>query len=434
MPITRTKKSDKTTDENSSGLVVTAQQTRFHENDDSNLKDVDINNLSIAIGKRTILQSARLLLKAGLRYVFVGRNGLGKSTVLKALAERHIPGIAPNIRILLLDQTMIETNQKDMLNSKSGINVLQSVIANDKIRQRLLDDSNALSDVLEKDKVEDVSQTYRALRLERAERELYAAQLLAQHRSGARGSKARQAQIEQEGVVATAKDALKQEVDATQLSQDLDAATVMLGNMQLELDAMGSATVEARARSTLIGLGFSQEQIEGPMNQLSGGWQTRAALAAALIQKTDVLLLDEPTNFLDLPAVIWLQHYLTNELTDTTLVVTTHDRDFADAVAERLIIIRLEPPFTLETFNGTLSDYYAESKRQYRRMKKMSDDQDKEKDRMKTSIQKSMVQAKKSGDDKRTKQAMSKKKKLDERMGLQVSAKVSDSAVYLGKL
>lgn len=112
---------------------------------------------------------------------------------------------------------------------------------------------------------------------------------------------------------------------------EVDAAVSMLELMQSSLEAMGSASMEARARTALIGLGFKTEQIEGPMSKLSGGWQTRAALAAALIQRTDVLMLDEPTNFLDLPAVIWLQHYLTTELADTTLVVTTHDRDFADA-------------------------------------------------------------------------------------------------------
>lgn len=124
-----------------------------------------------------------------------------------------------------------------------------------------------------------------------------------------------------------AKCAINDEAD-----DEVDAAVLMLESMQLDLEAMGSATVEARARIIMLGLGFTTEQIEGPMSKLSGGWQTRAALAAALVQRTDVLMLDEPTNFLDLPAVIWLQHYLTTDLADsTTLVVTTHDRDFANA-------------------------------------------------------------------------------------------------------
>lgn len=213
-------------------------------------------------------------------------------------------------------------------------------------------------------------------------------------------------------------------VETEDTKDEMEAAVQALENIQLNLDAMGSTSMEARARKALVGLGFSTEQIEGPMSKLSGGWQTRAALAGALIQKTDLLMLDEPTNFLDLPAVIWLQHYLTTELPEnTTLIVTTHDRDFADAIAERLLILKVNPPCTLETFNGTLSDYYAETRRQIRRMTKMSAALDKKKAHMESTIQKSTASAKKTGDDKRLKQVASRKKKLDERMGLEVSAK-----------
>lgn len=208
------------------------------------------------------------------------------------------------------------------------------------------------------------------------------------------------------------------------MAGEVEAAATMLESMQLDLDAIGSASIEARARTALVGLGFSTEQIEGPMSKLSGGWQTRAALAAALVQQTDVLLLDEPTNFLDLPAVIWLQHYLTTSLSaGTTLVVTTHDRDFADAVAERLLILRVNPAFTLDTFTGSLSDYFAETRRQIRRMTKMSDALDKKKAHMESTVQNSIAAAKRTGDDKKLKQAASRRKKLEERTGLQVSAK-----------
>lgn len=135
-------------------------------------------------------------------------------------------------------------------------------------------------------------------------------------------------------------------------------------------------------------------------------------------------MLDEPTNFLDLPAVIWLEHYLNNDLSSgTTLVVTTHDRDFADGIAERLLILKVNPPCTLETFNGTLSNYYAETHRQIKRMTKMSAALDKKKAHMESTIQKANAAAKKSGDDKKLKQAASRKKKLEERTGLEVSAK-----------
>jgi len=93
------------------------------------------------------------------------------------------------------------------------------------------------------------------------------------------------------------------------------------------------------------------------------------------------------------------------------------------AVAERLMILRVVPACTLETFNGTLSDHDAEKRRQIRRMTKMSDALDKKKEHMQSTIQKSVAAAKRSGDDKKLKLAASRKKKLEERTGLEVSAK-----------
>ncbi|KAK5938701.1 hypothetical protein PMZ80_008893 [Knufia obscura] len=428
MPISRSKKTADTDTLTEPKIVVTAQQSRFHEVDDPASKDIEVNDLSITIGKREILQHTRLVLKAGLRYVFVGRNGLGKSTVLEALAERRIPGIATNLRMLLLDQTMVENAQKGnsiLAGDGKDLTVLENVVASDRVRQRLLDDTASLSAVLQDGPggTSQVVQVYRRLKLERAQRDLEEARLIAKHRSGARGSKARQVELEREAAVKEATQ-LADNTANEEGTDEVDAAVSMLESLQLNLEAMGSASIEARARTAMIGLGFSVEQIEGPMSKLSGGWQTRAALAAALIQKTDILMLDEPTNFLDLPAVIWLQHYLTTDLANnTTLVVTTHDRDFADAVAERLMILRVNPACTLETFNGTLSNHDAEKRRQIRRMTKMSDALDKKKEHMQSTIQKSAAAAKRSGDDKKLKQAASRKKKLEERTGLEVSAK-----------
>lgn len=204
MPIAKAKKLE-AEPEQASKIIVTAQQSRFHETDDSALKDIDIKDLTINIGNKAILQHTRLVLKAGLRYVFVGRNGLGKSTVLKALAERRIPGISPDIRILLLDQTMLEQNQKHMLLSHEAEkkSVLSNVVANDRVRQRLLDDSKKLSEELQQDSTDStkLSRVYRQLKVEKAHRDLEAARLVADHRSGARGSKARQELLQKEAAV-----------------------------------------------------------------------------------------------------------------------------------------------------------------------------------------------------------------------------------------
>ena len=136
---------------------------------------------------------------------------------------------------------------------------------------------------------------------------------------------------------------------------------------------MDAGSTEARARTILLGLRFSEIQLEQPFTSLSGGWQTRCDLACALIQTTDVLMLDEPTNFLDLPAIIWLERYINRSMTGTTVVVVTHDRDFADAIATEVLLVRLAPAKTLEVFKGDLTEYETEKRRQIRRMTKMAE-------------------------------------------------------------
>jgi ATPase subunit of ABC transporter with duplicated ATPase domains len=194
----------------------------------------------------------------------------------------------------------------------------------------------------------------------------------------------------------------------------------MLEATRLALEAMDAGSTEARARTVLLGLRFSAEQIEQPFRSLSGGWRTRCDLACALIQKTDVLMLDEPTNFLDLPAIIWLERYIQDSLAGTSVVVVTHDRDFADSVAQELLLVRLSPAKTLEVFKGNLSEYETEKRRQNRRMTKMSEAHDKKTKHMEDSISKNLKAAKRTGDDKKLKQAASRKKKLEERSGLEV--------------
>lgn len=401
-------------------INASSQQSRFDPKNISESKDIDLQDLCLSIGRREILQHARFTLKSGLRYVFAGRNGLGKSTILRALAERQIPGISSKIKIVLLNQTI----ELEAAPINDATTVLQVVLASDKDYQKLLEDAVELSEaVRDSADSERIIRTYRRLLLRQCQQEHEAARLDAQHRSGARGALARKILVQCETSVKEAERKLGETALDLADGREIDQAIAMLETMQLALVAMGSRNIESRARAALIGLGFTDEQIDSPIVRLSGGWRTRVMLAGVLIQKADVLILDEPTNFLDLPATIWLQDFLTDELApDTTLIVTTHDRDFADAVGERLLILRANPPYTLQTFTGTLSDYYAELRRQIQRMTKMSDALDKKKEHMESTIQRSIAAARRTGDDKKLKQAASRKKKLEERTGLEVSA------------
>ena len=123
-----------------------------------------------------------------------------------------------------------------------------------------------------------------------------------------------------------------------------------LGELHARLDAIDGYTTESRAATLLHGLGFSQEQINNPVNSFSGGWRMRLNLAQALMCRSDLLLLDEPTNHLDLDAVIWLQSWLIQY--PGTLILISHDREFLDAVVKHIAYIE-NSTLTLYTGNYT---------------------------------------------------------------------------------
>jgi ATP-binding cassette subfamily F protein 3 len=102
----------------------------------------------------------------------------------------------------------------------------------------------------------------------------------------------------------------------------------------------------------LSGLGFSNEQMEQPVNALSGGWKMRLNLAKALMCRSDLLLLDEPTNHLDFDAILWLQTWL--ERYEGTLIMISHDRDFLDAVVKTILHIEQSK---LTAYKGNYSGF-----------------------------------------------------------------------------
>lgn len=108
---------------------------------------------------------------------------------------------------------------------------------------------------------------------------------------------------------------------------------------------LGGENYEAEIERTLVGLGFTRDDLNRPTKEFSDGWRMRIELAKILLRKPDVLLLDEPTNHLDIESIQWLEQFLVQSA--KAVVLVSHDRAFINNVTNR----------TLEITCGRVEDY-----------------------------------------------------------------------------
>lgn len=107
-----------------------------------------------------------------------------------------------------------------------------------------------------------------------------------------------------------------------------------LETLQKQIEARGGWNMEQYIETIVSELDLP---IQKEMNQLSGGWRRRAALAKALVQKPDLLLLDEPTNHLDIATITWLETVIRSY--PGAVLFVTHDREFLQRLATRIVEI-----------------------------------------------------------------------------------------------
>ncbi|KAI1446409.1 P-loop containing nucleoside triphosphate hydrolase protein [Annulohypoxylon stygium] len=431
--------------ESTTTILCTSKQTRFNIGI-PNYRELDIEGLNITVtsgakanakgkakakGEGTeILTNAKLKLKAGQRYALIGRNGTGKSTLLKAIAEKLIPGIPEETRVVILQQTDagdVNTDEDPTSTPENaeGPVVLEEVIERATAKHAVQHEIDILSRGIDSGDSFGALRAFRKVQHERLQKELFLKDKDARLRSGTRGMQARKALIVMEKKIAKFKEQYEEkdeDISPETLAKETSEAADMLADLQLQVEPSKLADFESKAKKILAGLGFTESRMSQPVSSFSGGWKMRTALAAALLQETDILILDEPTNFLDLLGIIWLQRYLTSLATSPsppTLLLVSHDRDFISLCTDLLLIKEKD----LEYFHGSLPTYESARAERKIHLTKMKEGQERQKEHIQQTIQRNLREGKAKDDQNKIRQAKSRQKKLDDRWGLETSAK-----------
>ncbi|CEP19436.1 hypothetical protein [Parasitella parasitica] len=390
-------------------LVAISQQSRFHtETLETPNKEIDLPGVQISVNQLDLLVDAHLKLKPLTRYGLVGQNGVGKSVLMKCLADNVLVGLPQNLNILHISQ-LEDFNENTTVvqevlsaDTKATIavreyEVLRAVIGDAAPTKKDSKANQELNNV-----VFDIMQS-------RVKDKLDAVNRLAIKRSGLRGREARRELVKVEKEYA---DFCKQD---PQKYVTAEMANEVIAQVFERFALVDLEERKNRAQRLLKGLGFSEAQSLSLISTFSGGWRMRIALAKSLFMQPDILLLDEPTNHLDLPAILWLQEYIINDTSEMIVVVVSHDRDFLNNVTDETIIMKDKQ---LKYHAGNYQDWETNTEEQRIRKQTLLDNTEKKRKKIQASIEHNLQTAKSTGDDKRHGMIKSRQKKL-ERLGME---------------
>ncbi|MDL2260540.1 ATP-binding cassette domain-containing protein [Deltaproteobacteria bacterium OttesenSCG-928-K17] len=207
-------------------------------------------------GRQDVLTGVTLSINPGERVGLVGRNGAGKTTVIRLIMDQESADSgrvtkARGLRLGYLPQELL---------GRSGLSLLELVM--------------------------DTAEEFRAV----------------------------------EAALASIGEELSRRSAENAPAEELVELADRQGHLMHQFEALGGWEKEAEAKKILSGLGFAESDFSRDMSEFSGGWMMRGVLARLLLSSPDLLVLDEPTNHLDIDSLIWLETYLRNSPSALLLV------------------------------------------------------------------------------------------------------------------
>ena len=183
---------------------------------------------------------------------------------------------------------------------------------------------------------------------------------------------------------------------------DLDKLMSDYDRLSEEFRQAGGFTYEADIRAILNGFKFDESMWQMKIAELSGGQNTRLALAKMLLEKPNLLVLDEPTNHLDIETIAWLENYLVNY--SGALIIVSHDRYFLDKVATITLDLTKH---SLDRYVGNYSSFVEQKEQKLLTEAKNYEKQQKEIAALEDFVNRNLVRAS------TTKRAQSRRKQLE---------------------